>query len=64
MFEKAMTDLPKCSDCDSDEYISSILRGRTIALTAVEISRLTGFFKLGDGDETNFICRKCQKEIC
>jgi hypothetical protein len=66
MFEKAMLDLPKCRDCDSDEYISTIVRGRPIA-TAVEISRLTGFFKLAgcciDGDETNFICRKCQKEI-
>jgi len=64
MFQKSLEKLSACPLCNSDEYVTLILMGRPIN-AAVEISRRTGFYKLGEcivtGDENNFLCRKCKK---
>lgn len=66
MFQKSLEEVSKCPDCNTDEYVSLIIIGRPIH-TAVEIARLTGFFKLGgcmrSEEDLQYLCRKCKNKF-
>jgi hypothetical protein len=66
MFQKSLEEVSECENCKTNEYVTVIIMGKPIH-TAIEIARLTGFFKLAGrkltGEENSYLCRKCKNEF-
>ena len=66
LFNEFKAYIHPCPKCNTDEYVSYVVRGRPSSNLA-DFAYITGFVKLGgcriSGEDTNQICRKCKTDF-